>query len=142
MTRRKREASLHIDMEFGEALSRFAQTKQREVNKLMDDHKDGLVKESDLVLPTLRLLANMPEGFMQTADLITELEALFNPMGRDAEFLDGRNDTHFTQKVRNMISHRKGANSFIANGYAKYETNAHGLRITDAGRELLSKLNG
>ena len=102
----------------------------------------GTVHESDLVLPTVRLLAAQPDGFMTTSDLIAELEDIFNPSGHDAQIATNRSDTYFTQKVRNMISHRSGPSSFIANGYAEYVSRRRGLQITDAGRLLLKSLGG
>ena len=106
----------------------------------MNDQKQGRIKESDLVVPTLRLLSEAPDGFLTTADLIAELEKVFNPSGHDAQQIVGRNDTLFNQKVRTMISHRKMESSFIAHGYASYQKEARGLRITTAGREFLFKL--
>jgi hypothetical protein len=100
------------------------------------------ITESDLVSPALRLAAERPDGFISTSDLVSELENIFNPGGRDAEIIDGRSDTFFSQKVRNMISHRYSSNSFIYNGYADYDEERRGLRITDVGRELLRKLSG
>lgn len=100
------------------------------------------VSESDLVLPSLRLMAERPNGFISTTDLIAELEQVFNPKGRDAQIIEGRSDTYFSQKVRNLISHRHSENSFIANGYAEYDDARRGLRITDDGRELLRRLGG
>jgi len=102
----------------------------------------GTVHESDLVLPTLRLLSERPDGFIRTANLIGELEDVFNPSGHDAQIIVGRADTFFSQKVRNLISHRNSPNSFIANGYAEYVHRRRGLQITDAGRQLLRRLNG
>jgi hypothetical protein len=129
-------------MDFGEALRRFALTKPHEVAKVMTEAKEGLVHESDLVTPALRLMAARKDGFIATTDLIGELEALFNPTGRDADIIEGRADSHFSQKVRNLASHRKTANSFVANGYADYDAGKHGFRITDSGRALLKRLNG
>ena len=129
-------------MNFGEALERFAQTKPHEVRRAMTDDKEGRVRESDLVLPTLRFMTERKDGFIRTTELIEELRALFNPTGRDAEIIEERSDDFFSQKVRNLVSHRKGENSFIANGYAKYDGTQHGLQITAAGQELLRRLNG
>ena len=103
---------------------------------------DTRVSESDLVMPTLRFLAESTEGFMKTSDLIENLQALFQPTGKDDELIKGRNDTHFSQKVRNMISHRTSENSFIRNGYAEYDADRKGLMITEKGRELLTYVNG
>ena len=108
----------------------------------MAGEEQGRVHESDLVLPALRLMSERADGFIATSDLIEELMLIFNPTGKDAETIEGRQDTYFSQKVRNLISHRKAPGSFIANGYAEYREQGHGLAITDAGRELLKKLNG
>jgi hypothetical protein len=61
--------------------------------------------EPDLVVPTLELLAAHPGG-LSTTDLIEKLTELFKPDGDDAEILSNRQDTHFSQKVRNLVSHR------------------------------------
>lgn len=98
----------------------------------------GQVTESDLVGPTLRLLAASPNGQMLTSDLITELTLIFNPTGKDAQIVPGRNDTYFSQKVRNLISHRD--HNFIAHGYADYDDVLGGLTITPAGQALLTQL--
>lgn len=46
------------------------------------------------------------------------------------------------QKVRNLISHKRVGNSFIANGYAEHDKEREGIQITDAGRKLLKILGG
>ncbi len=102
----------------------------------------GMVHEGDLVMPTLRLLSEESDGFMGTADLIGELEDVFNPSGHDAQIISDRSDTYFTQNVRNLISHRNQQNSFITYGYADYDGRRRGLRITEVGRELLRRLHG
>lgn len=98
------------------------------------------IAESDLVMPSLRLASSRPGGEIKTSDLIKELTDLFNPSDKDAEIIPGRNDTYFSQKVRNLISHRDQETSFISNGYAEYT--GDGIRITDAGRTLLRSLGG
>ena len=103
----------------------------------MHKDDDGLVHESDLTLPTLRLLAAAPEGFLETRELIAELEALFKPDGKDAEILEGRTDTHFSQKVRNIISHRGSSKNPIQKGWIEYHEEAKGLKVTDKGMEIL-----
>jgi hypothetical protein len=97
------------------------------------------VTESDLVLPTLEVLAVAPNRFLGTSDLIRELTGIFQPTGADAGILQGRNDTYFSQKVRNMISHRESPTSFIRNGLVKYDATRRGLQITEAGLRLLEK---
>lgn len=98
------------------------------------------IAESDLIAPALRLASERANGAVSTTDLIAELTELFEPSGRDAEVIADRNDTHFSQKVRNMISHRNQPSSFIANGYAEYT--GDGIRITEQGRQLLARLGG
>lgn len=96
------------------------------------------VHEQDLTEPTLKLLDSKPNGFMPTRDIIAELEQLFGPTGKDAQIAYGRRDTYFTQKVRNMISHRKSNTSFINRGLAEYKPDKNGLQITAAGRKHIS----
>jgi len=57
-----------------------------------------LIRERDLVIPTLMAAAARPNGEITMTDLIDELESVFQPQGRDAEILDGRRDTHFSQR--------------------------------------------
>jgi hypothetical protein len=77
-------------------------------------------------------------GYVSTADLITDLEAEFQPEGQDAQILDGRHDTYFSQKVRNLVSHRETSTSMFRKGYAEYT--GDGIRITDAGRAFLDQV--
>ena len=97
-----------------------------------------LLSKRELVLPTLRLLDSTDGGWMATTDLIDRLTSLFSPTGRDAEILQGRIDTHFSQIVRNIISHRDEPSSFIHRGLAHYER--HGLRISTQGRTTVRAL--
>lgn len=96
------------------------------------------IRERDLIVPTLRIAASRPGGEIATAELIVELTEMFQPEGEDAEILAGRQDSHFSQKVRNLVSHRDGQTSMFAKGYADYTGN--GIRITDAGRVLLDQI--
>jgi hypothetical protein len=98
----------------------------------------GRIRERDLIIPALRAAAARPGGYISTADLIQVLEDEFQPDGRDAEILDGRQDSHFSQKVRNLISHRDSSTSMFKKGYAEYT--GDGIRITDAGRAFLDQV--
>ena len=62
------------------------------------------IEEKTLILPTLYIIKR--DGAVSTTDLIAELTAVFNPTGEDAAILAGRKDTKFSQKVRNLKSHR------------------------------------
>lgn len=99
----------------------------------MPDKNGKQISESDLTLPTLTLLANAPNGFLETTELIEGLEAVFKPNGKDAQIIDGRLDTHFSQKVRNIISHRDSPNNPISKGLIIYKSSENGLQITNEG---------
>ena len=62
------------------------------------------IEEKMLILPALYII-DRNEG-ATTSTLIEELTAVFKPNGEDAKILAGRNDTKFSQKVRNLKSHR------------------------------------
>ncbi len=141
MSDKKYEKPLYIDMDFNEAIERFSTTNPKELRNKMSERLDGLIHESDLTLPALRILAKAPDGFLETTDLIEELEALFKPDGKDAEIIEGRNDSHFSQKVRNIISHRESANNPIAKGWIDYMKEAKGLKITKAGLGVLASFS-
>jgi hypothetical protein len=96
------------------------------------------ISERELVLPTLRLLDDGENGWLAATDMIARLTDLFAPSGQDAEILEDRTDTYFSQKVRNMISHRDQPSSFIHRGLAHYER--HGLRISNHGRSTVRAL--
>ena len=89
------------------------------------------VTESELVLPALFLMSMQKDGKISTSKLIKELEKLIKPIGQDAEILAGRNDTYFSQIVRNLKSH----NTFEKYGYA--ENVPGGFRITPKGISLV-----
>lgn len=97
----------------------------------------GRIRERDLIVPTLRAANSRKNGFIATSDLIDALEAEFQPQGEDAKILDGRNDSKFSQIVRNLKSHKNSGTSIFKKGYA--EEIGDGLRITDAGRSFLSQ---
>jgi hypothetical protein len=96
------------------------------------------ISERELVVPTLRLLDDGNRGWMAKSDIVAHLTERFAPSGQDAEIPDGRGDTYFSQKVRNMVSHRDQPSSFIHRGLAHYER--HGLRISDQGRSTVRAL--
>jgi len=98
----------------------------------------GRVREGDLVIPALRIAEGRPDGHISTSDLIVALTEWFEPDGEDAEILDGRVDTKFSQKVRNLIPHRIGKKTMFTLGYAIYER--EGITITEAGRNFLRSL--
>ncbi|HXL64747.1 MAG TPA: hypothetical protein VN938_06795 [Xanthobacteraceae bacterium] len=96
--------------------------------------KLNLISEADLLIPTLKILASKPNGKMDTSNLIMELEAHFKPTGHDAEIVEGRTDSYFSQIVRNMISHKNNPGNIIGEGFAIHTGTRQGLEITQSGR--------
>jgi hypothetical protein len=89
--------------------------------------------EPELVLPALALLDRSPAG-LTTSDLIRELTMILKPDGLDAKILAGRNDTHFSQKVRNLVSHQ----TLEGPGLETYDPARQHHSITPAGRRYLA----
>lgn len=88
------------------------------------------VEERMLILPALYIIKR--RGNATTSDLQKELEIVFNPSGEDAAILAGRNDTKFSQKVRNLVSHRD------TNGMKEYTDFEDGVySLTKAGELYL-----
>jgi hypothetical protein len=90
--------------------------------------------ERELVLPALTLLEQNAAG-LTTSDLIRELTTILRPDGHDAEILAGRADTHFSQKVRNLVSHR----TLLEPGFETYDAARQHHSITPAGRRYLAE---
>lgn len=90
------------------------------------------ISESELILPTLMLLERSTEG-LNTSQLIERLVATLHPTGDDMRILSGRNDTRFSQKVRNLTSH----DTLTQRGLATRGTGRNQpFRITEEGRAL------
>ncbi len=74
---------------------------------------------------------------LPTSDLNKECTGLFQPTGEDAEILAGRNDTKFSQKVRNLVAHY----TLEKRGYVTYDrssrNNLH--EITQQGQQCLTE---
>jgi hypothetical protein len=90
--------------------------------------------ERELVLPALALLDASPDG-LTTTDLIRELSLIFKPDGRDAELSANRNDTRFSQKVRNLVSHER----LTRPGWDNYDPDRQHHSITAAGRHYVAE---
>ncbi len=89
------------------------------------------IQEKSLILPALYVISK--KGSATTSDLIKELTIIFNPTGEDAEILSGRHDTKFSQKVRNLVSHR---DSNMMKELTNFENGVYTL--TDDGKAYLS----
>lgn len=95
------------------------------------------IKESDIYNPMMKILSKAPNGFLETSDLIEKLEMVMGPTGKDAQIIVGRNDTYFSQKVRNIISHKDSPSNPIYKGWVEYDSANHGLRLTTNGSAAL-----
>jgi hypothetical protein len=93
------------------------------------------ITERELISPTLFLM-NV-RGGITTSELIAELTCLLKPTGEDIKILKGRRDTKFSQKVRNLVSHK----TLLKLGYASFKTIArNGLfLITEKGKSYLEE---
>ena len=89
------------------------------------------ITEIELVLPSLYLMSINPTGSISTSELIRLLTQIMNPQGLDAQILNNRSDTYFSQKVRNLKSH----DTLTKYGYAVYCDGSY--HITDQGRQLV-----
>lgn len=88
------------------------------------------ISEKQLIIPALKLFSIHADG-ISTSELIGLLEDIMQPTGKDAEIIEGRNDTYFSQKVRNLHSH----STFEKLGFAEYRNEKYFL--TDKGKEFL-----
>ncbi|HLD15301.1 MAG TPA: HNH endonuclease [Candidatus Nanoarchaeia archaeon] len=95
-----------------------------------------MITERELDIPALRHLRDNPDG-ISTSEIIKLLVQEFKPTGYDAEILKDRNDTHFTQKVRNLICHREQKTSLVSRGLIIYGGRGGLNKITKKGIEYL-----
>ena len=84
--------------------------------------------EKQLILPALYLMSKATDGYMSTSGLIAKLTNIMHPTGQDAKILTDRKDTYFSQKVRNLKSHKTLVNKNYAIDCDE------GFKITDEGR--------
>ena len=75
-------------------------------------------------------------GKITTTDLIKALISALKPQGEDAEILFGRKDTRFSQKVRNLVSHKK-----IYPKYVDYDASLSTMTINKVGEQRLFDSN-
>lgn len=93
--------------------------------------------ENDLILPTLGLLAVVGDKGLTTTEIKESLIASMQLSEDDRRILAGRNDSHFSQQVRNLVSHSK----LTSRGLADYEPGKPSgrFRITEDGRNYLNE---
>tara|TARA_A100001015_G_scaffold159278_1_gene176974 strand:- start:40 stop:609 length:570 start_codon:yes stop_codon:yes gene_type:complete len=95
--------------------------------------------ESELIFWALKTIKKYPQG-IETKDLIQILRLALDPSGEDLEILTGRSDDKFSQKVRNLKSHKtlenKGLAKFFDN---RYYITEEGIKYLDNSK--LKKLS-
>ncbi len=96
--------------------------------------------ESDLIVPVLSLLAEAGEQGMTTTEIKDTLLNQLELSEEDLRILSGRSDSHFSQQVRNLVSH----DTLTRKNLARYEPGRPSGRfwITKKGREYLSEHSG
>lgn len=93
------------------------------------------ISEKELIIPSLYLM-HINKGRITTSKLIKLLTEILKPTGQDIEILNNRNDTYFSQKVRNLKSH----NTLFNEGWVTYDSS--GYVMTDKGQDfLMSRLS-
>jgi 5-methylcytosine-specific restriction enzyme A len=90
------------------------------------------IPENEMVLPSLFLM-KVNNGHITTEELIPQLRDIMRPTGEDLVILDNRSDDKFSQKVRNLRSHK----TFERLGYAEYEDGMYSL--SDIGNKYLQE---
>ena len=98
------------------------------------------ITEEQLILPALYLMDISPSKSITTTAMKEALVDIFKPTGDDNAIIGGRNDTFFTQKVRNLKSHDTLENL----GYATYSDRIAGepsgrFKITAKGKDYLDE---
>lgn len=88
------------------------------------------ISENQLIIPSLKIFSRRKEG-TTTSELIDILTEIMQPKGKDAEIIPSRNDTYFSQKVRNLKSH----STFERDNLAEYINEKY--YITEKGLDFL-----
>jgi predicted HNH restriction endonuclease len=93
------------------------------------------ISEKQLILPSLYLMSIDEKKSATTTQLINKLEVILKPQGEDLAILNGRKDTKFSQKVRNLKAH----DTFIKYGnLATYKSDGT-FTISPQGIEMLNQ---
>ena len=99
------------------------------------------ISEPQLIIPTLKLLSIYDNG-LSTSNLILLLAEIMQPSGKDVEVISGRSDTYFSQKVRNLRSHKTLERyNFAEYVNKKYYITEIGLNFLEAKYEEYEYIN-
>ncbi len=85
------------------------------------------ITESELILPALYLMTLKENHSISTTDLINQLTDIMKPNDADRAIIANRNDSYFSQKVRNLKSH----NTLVKKSLA--QNIKDGFKLTDEG---------
>jgi len=88
----------------------------------------------------MKELLYAPGCRLSTSQLIDRLSSKLPIKGKDAQIADGRSDTYFSQKVRNLVSHRDTSRGLQARGLADYDQKSETLTLTKKGRSHAATL--
>lgn len=77
---------------------------------------------------------------LTNSQLIKVLTTSLVPTGHDADIAQNRSDTYFSQKVRNLVSHRNQSTGLQARGLADYDQKSESWTLTRAGRRYAAGL--
>ncbi|TDG36687.1 HNH endonuclease [Pedobacter changchengzhani] len=91
------------------------------------------IAEGELILPSLLVLSNSKSGRISTSLLIDRLRDLLRPTGEDTKLLIRRQDDKFSQKVRNLVSHK----TLERDNYAIHKDGV--FQVTTNGRKYLKE---
>jgi hypothetical protein len=103
--------------------------------------KAGRSSEHDIALAAMKYLATLPTAAALTATVKKHVPSFIKLTPEDHEPSGPRpGEELWQQVVGNIVSHRKlSSENFVNRGLLAYE--ARKLRLTDAGRAYLKKLN-
>jgi len=93
------------------------------------------VHEGELLIPALKIIEKNPN--INTSKLIEELEKEVKLYPQDKEILQGRNDTYFSQTVRNLCGSHLDTNEFGSCVKVKNKNNVNTFSINSRGKKIL-----
>ena len=88
----------------------------------------------------LKELLQSPGQTLTTSQLISKLSKKLSPTGKDADIATNRSDTYFSQKVRNLVSHRNQSTGLQARDLADYDAATESWTLTKSGRRFAATL--
>jgi hypothetical protein len=91
------------------------------------------ITEQELILPVLFVMEKSSNEELTTSEIIKKLTELIDVDEDDAQIIQGRSDSYFAQKVRNLKSH----NTLVKNGFTTYESGK--FKITEEGKKHLNE---